>query len=86
MLRLVLSPLSAEGKPKLSYTVGSVVSIILLGFIIFLLQRYYELNSNSQTSVSSKKFLGMALTGVSIAALIALSVAILIVVLALLNA
>lgn len=83
-LQLAFSPLSSGQKPSVWYIVGSIVTALTLGIIIFLLQRYYEIR-NSQSNTSIKKFFGIALTGASIASIIGVSVVILIIMLALLS-
>ena len=83
-LQLAFSPLSGQ-RPSAWNTLGSLVTTLTLGFIILLLQRYYEIRNKSLSSISTKTFLGIALTGASIAMLIGLSVVVLIVVYAFLN-
>lgn len=76
------SSVSDKSKPSLWNVVGSVVTVLVLGCIIFLLQRYYELRNKSQTRTNVSTFMGVALTSTSIAALIGFSFVILIVAIA----
>ena len=67
-LQLGFSPLSGK-RPTLWNIIGSIVTIITLGVIIFLLQRYYEIR-NKKASTDARMFMGVALTSTSVAALI----------------
>jgi hypothetical protein len=78
--------LSAFGgnKPSLQNIVESLVSILIFCFIIFLLQRYYEHKARVQAGgLSGRRFFGIALSGLSVAALIGFALVVLIVIMAL---
>lgn len=83
--QLSLSPLSSGQKPSTWDITGSVITALLSGFIIFLLQRYYEIRNKSLSNIGPKRFLGIALKGASIAALIGVSIVMAIMILALMN-
>lgn len=85
VLQFALSPLSSGQKLSAWEVLGSLVAALTLGFIIFLLQRYYEVRNKSLSSMSIKKLLGMTLTGASIGILIGFSVVVLIFVFAFLS-
>jgi hypothetical protein len=84
-LQLSLAPLSSGQEPTAWDVLGSIVAALTIGLIIFLLQRYYEIRNKSFSTISTKKFLSMTLTGASIAIFIGLSIVVLIFVFALLN-
>ena len=81
VLQLALSPFSSRPKPSAWLILGSIVTALTIGFIIFLLQRYYEIRNSHLSTMSDKKFAGIALTSASIAVLIGVSVVIIIVLL-----
>lgn len=79
------SGLSALGgqSPSWPKVVGSLVSILVYCFIIYFLQLYYEQRTRPQAGgIGGRRFFGIALSGLSVAALIGFAIVALILVLA----
>lgn len=62
-LLIGFSDLSGDNKLTSWNILGSLVSAAIFGFIVFLLQRYYEARNQSQTVVSGKSFSRVAIVG-----------------------
>lgn len=83
-LRLGLSATFGSNLPTALDIMGTIVSIAVYGLAIYLLQRYYNhRNGRLTTAGEDRRFAGIALTSVGIAAATGFAVVALIIVLAL---
>lgn len=83
-MQLFFLPLSHQRSSVWNIT-GTIITVLLLGFIVFLLQCYYEIRNENHPRLSSRGFLGIALTVASIATLIGVSIMIVVFLLAFMN-